>query len=1058
MKSYEKPFISFFALCMAAGFWSTAITQDTSVPAWENPAVFSVNREPAHACVVPFGNREKAMDIEVSRSGFYRSLNGKWRFNWVKRPADRPVEFYREDFDVSSWDYIEVPGNWEAQGWGIPRYLDEEYPFEPNPPYHDHENNPVGSYRTEFSVPEAWQGRRIYITFEAVRSAMYVWVNGRKLGYSQGSKTPAEFDITEYVKQGTNTLAVEVYRFSDGSYLECQDAWRISGIDRDVYIHSLPDVHIADYFVHAGLDSTYTKGQFSVGITLGAVSRTGSSAEISCMLLDDRGRTVFSDTKQVSLSEDRTGLQFTAALPNVRTWSAETPNLYTVLIGLKSGAGKEEFVSCRTGFRNVEIKQGQLCVNGVPIYIKGVNRCEWHPVSARYVPRETMEQDIKLMKQFNINAVRTSHYPNDSYWYRLCDQYGLYVVSSANIETHGIQFHAGGINYLSDHPDWQAAYMDRTQRAVEKDKNHPSVIIWELGNEAGDGRNFVATSVWIKQRDPGRLVQYQPAWWRAHTDIICPMYKNLTFLRKYHNRDPERPFILCEYCHGMGNAEGNLQDYWDVFTKYPTLQGGFIWDWVDQTFLKRQEDGTVYWGYGGDMGDHDLPNDSSFCANGLVQADRTLKPHIWEVKKVYQPVSVKAVNLEKGEFSIYNKHDFIDLSRYRFTWTIDEDGTELFSGRLEVPRTAPHDSSRCSFKMPNIDPVPGKEYTVKIRAMLKKESQGVPAGHVAAWDQFILPVSRPALALDEQKMKPLSVTQEDSILSVGNDDMTIVFNTDLGEISSWIYKERSIINRGPRPYFYRGGTDSDIAQDNEMHRRCAVWKDAGEHARIVHTNVYRKNNSVVEVQFFAELETVGSEMHITYRVYGSGDVAVDVEFMPCDTKAPEMPRLGMLMTLPAGESPSIEWFGRGPHESYQDRKTGAAIGRYSGTVWSQYFPHVRPQENGNKCDVRWAVITLGKGCGVIVSGKKPLSVEAHQFDIRDLCYVPGSQRHGPDIKKRDYISLCVDYRQMGIGGDNAWGARPHARYTLYPSYYSYSFRLRPYTAGDTMEDLLRRAY
>ncbi|MCD6116347.1 DUF4981 domain-containing protein [bacterium] len=1026
---------------------------------WENPKVFAINKEPGHVLIVPFKSMQKAFSGDERESVFYKSLNGIWRFNWVKRPKDRPVNFYKADFDVSSWSRIRVPGDWEPQGYGVARYLDEEYPFKPDPPYHDPNNNPVGSYRTSFTVPSDWKGRSVFISFGAVRSAMYVWVNGNKVGYSEGSKTPAEFDITDYIKKGSNLLAVEVYRFSDGSYLEGQDTWRISGIDRDVFIYSVPDIRISDYFIHAELDSLYKTGIFSIDIEIKSQQKKLSACSSGVTVFDEGRNQIFTDSKEITIQKPNNTVHFSTVIPNVKKWSAETPCLYRIVLKLKQKDGNTEYLAANIGFRTVEIKDGQLCINGVPIYIKGVNRCEWHPVFGRYLPRETMIKDIKMIKQFNINAVRGSHYPNDPFWYQLCDKYGLYVVNSANIETHGIQFHPKGINFLSSNPEWADAYLDRTKRLVERDKNHPSVIIWELGNEAGDGQNFVKDYNWIKRRDPSRPVQYQPAWWKNHTDIVCPMYKNITFLKKFHNKDPKRPFILCEYCHGMGNAEGNLQDYWDTFESYHNLQGGFIWDWVDQTFLRRKPDGTPFWAYGGDMGDRGLPNDSSFCANGLVQADRTLKPHIWEVKKVYQPVKFKAVDLKEGIFKVINRQDFADLERYQFRYVLEEDGKEISNGRIDVPYVKPRNSEEFKIDIPSVNPLPGREYFLTIKAAMNKKMQGMPAGHVVAWGQFKLSLYIPAEKLCAKKTNKVLFNKNEKSIVVSSKDFKIVFNRESGKIKSWIYRGREIVRTGLEPYFYRGGTDSDIAGGNEMNLRCAVWKDAGKHMKLTDVNLYAPDDKSVEVQFFYDMATVKSKYYTKYKIYGSGDMVVTVEFRPGDMHLPELPRFGMKMTLPIPDFSYIEWFGRGPHESYWDRKTGAAIGKYRGSVWSQYFPHVRPQENGNKCDVRWAVLSDKKGKrGFIVEGAKPLGIEAHQFDIEELNYVPKGQRHGTDIKPENLITFCIDLKQMGVGGDNAWGARPHAEYTLYPKYYSYKFRLRPFGKKESEDRLVRREF
>ncbi|MDH5468126.1 MAG: beta-galactosidase, partial [Candidatus Aminicenantes bacterium] len=556
------------------------------VPDWENPAVVGREKEPAHCTYIPYADVQTALKNKLAQSPYYKSLNGLWKFSWVRKPADRPVDFYKDEYDVSQWEEIKVPGNWELQGYGVPIYTDEEYPFPANPPRIPHDYNPVGSYRRGFTVPEDWNSRQVFLHFGGVKSAMYAWINGKEVGYSQGSKTPAEFNITRYLREGQNTLAVEVYRWSDGAYLEGQDYWKISGIEREVFLFSTPNVMVRDFFVLGDLDESYVNGKLMVTVKMrNYTPEIPKNYSLRMELLDANNQPVF----EAPLSEEikfeglnEAEIRFERIVENPARWSAETPNLYSLVLSLLNDSGQViEVVGCRTGFRKVEIKGGQLLVNGLPIMIKGVNRHEHEPETGRVVSEEYMMKDIRLMKQFNINAVRTSHYPNVPRWYELCDQYGLYVVDEANIESHGMGFHPD--RTLANKPEWKKAHMERTIRMVERDKNHPSIIIWSLGNEAGDGVNFESTYAWIKKRDPSRPVQYEPAGLKPHTDIVCPMYKQIQHLEEYLSRGlDDRPLILCEYAHAMGNSVGNLQDYWDYFEKHRELQGGFIWDWVDQ--------------------------------------------------------------------------------------------------------------------------------------------------------------------------------------------------------------------------------------------------------------------------------------------------------------------------------------------------------------------------------------------------------------------------------------------------------------------------------------------
>ncbi len=604
---------------------------------WENPAVLERNRESAHSTYIPFDNVDSALENDRNFSPYFISLNGTWKFNWVRKPVDRPLNFYKENYNVSRWDEIAVPGNWELLGYGIPIYTDSAYPFPPDPPNIPSDYNPVGSYRRDFDIPENWDGRKVFLHFGGVKSAMYVWINGVKIGFSQGSKTPAEFDITAYIRSGNNTLAVEVYRWSDGAYLEDQDYWKISGIERDVFLFSTPLTYIRDFFILGGLDDNYVDGDLEIRIEVtdsGNELSTGNYS-IGFQLFDPDGNIVFSETPSEPLNfgpDNSAETVFKRNFNNPSKWTAETPNLYTVVLLLKDKNDNViETVSCRTGFRIVEIKNGLLQVNGVPVTLKGVNRHEHEPLTGRVVSEEYMLKDIRLMKEFNINAVRTSHYPNVPRWYELCDEYGIYVVDEANIESHGmLDINEKG---LGDDPAWKKAHLDRIERMVERDKNHPSVITWSLGNEAGDGKNFVAAYEWIKNRDPSRPVQYEQADLRQHTDIFAPMYARIHILKDYASQKRERPLILCEYAHAMGNSVGNLQDYWDVIYSSPQLQGGFIWDWVDQGILRKTENGEEYFAYGGDLEPPGINNSDNFCINGLVFPDRELHPGIWEVKK-----------------------------------------------------------------------------------------------------------------------------------------------------------------------------------------------------------------------------------------------------------------------------------------------------------------------------------------------------------------------------------------------------------------------------------------
>ena len=954
----------------------------------------------------------------------------------MKKPADRPADFWRDGFDDGAWDTIPVPSCWEFEGYGTPIYINVRYPFPANPPFVPHDWNPVGSYRTRFTVPETWDGRRTFIVFEGVKSAFYLWINGREVGYSQGSMTPAEFDITGYIEPGRNTLAAEVYRWSDGSYLECQDTWRFSGIYRDVWLYSTADTHMRDFRVVTDLDSDYRDARMNVTVEIAnyADSRSGELA-VELTLYDRLNEPVFDRPARKEARVDgggETTLEFGIDVANPLKWSAEHPNLYTLVLTLKDSYGAVvEAERCRVGFREVEIRDAQLLVNGVPILIKGVDRHEHDPDMCRTVSREIMVKDIRLMKLNNINAVRTSHYPNHPVWYDLCDEYGIYLIDEANIESHGMGYDPA--RTLGNNPAWKNAHLDRTIRMVERDKNHPSVIIWSLGNEAGDGVNFEATSAWIHGRDTTRPVHYERALERPHTDIVCPMYSRIEWLVEYASKPQTRPLIMCEYAHAMGNSVGNLQDYWDVIEKYRVLQGGFIWDWVDQGIRKRHTDGTEFWAYGGDYGDD--PNDGNFCCNGLVFPDRTPHPSLLEVKKVYQYVKIRPVDPAAGTFEIVNMHDFTNLSVYDIVWRLESEGRVLENGMLPALDVAPHGKTTVTVPFAKPAPAPGAEYFLTISLLTKDAAPLVPAGHEMAWEQFALPFAAPQVQADTAPLPPLAFEETTKTVTVTGRDFTLLFDKTEGTIASFIYSNVELIDRGPVPHFWRAPIDNDYG--NRMPERLAVWRDAGEKRLVRKVMTERTGKGVITITADMDLTSVGSKYTVSYTVRGDGEIVIANTFTPGEG-LPELPRYGMQLTLPVGFE-TFTWYGRGPQETHWDRKTGAKVGVYSGTVQEQYVPYVRPQENGNKTDVRWASFVNDRGIGLIATGMPLLSVSAHHYRTCDL----ENADHPYDLVRRGGITVNLDWKQTGVGGDDSWGARPHKEYTLFPQEYGYSFSIRP---------------
>ncbi len=1026
------------------------LSQISSINDWENPAVLGQNKEPAQSHFIPYPDIPTALKNDPSRSPFYKSLNGIWKFHYVDKPADRPVDFFRDDYDVGHWADISVPGNWELQGFGVPIYTDTAYPFPSDPPRIPHDDNPVGSYRRSFTIPNNWEGRQWYLYFGSVKSAMYVWINGNKVGYSQGSKTPSEFNITAFLRKGQNSLALEVYRYSDGAYLEGQDYWKISGIERDVYLYSVPPVHVRDFFALPDLDDNYMDAKLKItALIQNHLDQKIDNFHIQIDLLDEETQSILDSPVEnifKAKGKGESAVVFGLDIKNPKKWTAETPHLYTLLLSLIDSSGQTiEVVTCKVGFRKVEIKEGQLLINGVPIYIKGVNRHEHDPVTGRYVQEESMIQDIQLMKKFNINAVRTSHYPNTPRWYELCDQYGLYVIDEANIESHGVGPYDPD-KTLTDKPEWKKAFLDRTIRMIERDKNHPCVIVWSLGNENGFGQNLKATYNWIKRRDPSRPVQSEDVGLRPYTDIYCPMYDRIHEIQEYAEGDDPRPLIMCEYAHAMGNSVGNLKDYWDVIYAYKKLQGGFIWDWVDQGLLARAKNGAPFWAYGGDFGPPGTPSDANFCINGLIFPDRKIHPPIWEVKKVYQSIKVEPVELEKGIFRIHNLYDFMNLKDFVMKWELKGDEQIIAGGRMPGLDVEPHQSREAKLPVPKIQPEPGKEYFLNLSWTTAHRTALIPEGHVVAWDQFKFPAYAEPEAISSAELPPIDLEQSENQAVIKGNTFTVTFDKKKGTVSSLLYQGSELIKQGPIPNFWRAPTDNDFG--NGMPERCKIWFDAGANRKIDSVSVKQTEPSKVQVDVASTLLAGNSRYKSRFIILGTGDIFVENRFTPGTQGLPELPRFGMQMTLPV-KFDNMEWYGRGPHESYWDRKTGAAVGLYRGKVIDQHHPYIRPQESGNKTDVRWAALTDDQGIGLLAVGMPLLSLSANHYLMDDFENGPEKeQRHAVDLVKRDLVTWNLDYKQMGVGGDDSWGARPHDEYTLFPKEYEYTFRLRPFSKND----------
>lgn len=1023
---------------------------------WENPAISEINREAPRAYFIPFATEMQALQNDLWQSPFIQSLNGTWQFHLSHTPYMRPFYFFKDDYDTSDWTSIKVPANWEMEGFDVPIYVNIQYPHAATPPTIQKHYNPVGSYKRTFTVPDNWKGQEIILHFGAVSSAMYVWVNEQMVGYSEDSKTPAEFNITKYLKKGTNSLAVEVYRWSDGSYLEDQDFWRMSGITRDVFLMARAPQHIRDFRVSSPLVNNYQDGDFKLDVEVVNTAQNTPSVTLEAALMD--GETKVAEINQkIQTGTQPVSVSNSIMVPAAKPWTAENPNLYQLIITLKDDAGKViEVIRQDVGFRTIEIKDAQLLVNGVAIYVKGVNIHEHNDTTGHYQDEATMLKDILLMKSHNINAVRTSHYPQPERWYELCNQYGLFLVDEANVESHGMGY---GEKSLAKDPAWKDAHLFRTRNMFERDKNQPSIIIWSLGNEAGNGVNFEATYAYLKSVDSSRPVQYEQAHGGANTDIVCPMYARIKNMEEYATKGkPTKPYIQCEYAHSMGNSTGNLQDYWDVIEKYPVLQGGFIWDWVDQGILTKDAQGNKFWAYGGDLGGDILPTDGNFCLNGLINPDRTVKPTLTEVGKVYQHIGFKAVDLNNGEVEISNKYSFTNLSEFKFSWEVVADGQVLKSGDIAGLDLAPNTNKKVQLDV-KVDTKPATEYFLNISANLKNTKGILPAGTKLAYEQFQLPFSKKAVVASKKDLPAVTSKEEGNTIIVEGTGFKMKFSKEEATLKSYQVDGKEMLMTGPVPNFWRAPIDNDFG--NGLDKRSRVWRKAGELKTVKSATVKQVGNEIV-VNFNFDLNNdkkqVIANYNSAYTVLGNGEVIVNNSFKMMRDSLPEIVRFGVNLVMPR-EFDQMSWLGRGPHESYQDRKTSALVGLYSGPVADQYFAYTRPQENGNKTDVRWMSISNKEGLGLEFIGSPLLSVSAHHQIMEDFespartdgRVKPGEKmvrRHTTDVKNRDLTSINIDYKQQGVGGDDSWGAWTHDEYRLREKSYNYSFRISPLRPGE----------
>lgn len=1050
----------------------------------ENEQVIAENKEDARASFTSFTSLN---NLAANSPKFKKSLNGIWQFKWVKNPSDRPTKFMNPTLPLIGWDSIKVPSNWEVEGFGIPIYVNHQYEFSDykamvaddmelvdriypkNPGKVPHKYNPVGSYRREFVLEDNWDGKEIFLHIGAMKSGGFVWINGRYVGYSQGSKLPSEFNITKYVRKGKNAIAIQIFRWTDGSYLEAQDFWRISGIERDVFIYAQPKVRIQDIDVTATLDKSYKHGFLFLNIDLQNHKQFNEEVHVSYQLFDADNYMIAEQQNITAVSpKQRKTTKFSTNVIRVKKWNAEHPNLYTLRISTKDPKGNLlEVIERKIGFRKVEIKNGLLLVNGQRITLKGVNAHEVDPNTGHVMSEELMLKDIRLWKENNINAVRLAHYPRGRRFYELCDQYGIYVVDEANIESHGMYY---GKYTLAKKENWTKAHVDRMTRMVERDKNHPSVIIWSLGNEAGNGVVFYKGYEAIKALDNSkRPIQYERTYRKNgglynmdwNTDIIVPQYPSPATFKKLGETKPDRPFIPSEYAHAMGNSTGNFADYWEIIEKYDHLQGGFIWDWVDQSIYKTNKKGEKYYAYGGDYGEN-MPTDNTFLNNGIVFPDRTPQPALYEVKKAHEYINFKSLGESSNnqhKILIENLYDFTNLNQFNFNVKIKANGDLLKSISIDSLNIAPHKSKEIEIPLNDINFKENTEYFIEFSAKTKNKWNLLNKNHEVAKEQIYLKNKfRKAIKnLDNGwYLKPVNNSNS---LTIHSNYIKVSFNKKKGQITSYVYKEQEYIKskNGPKINFWRAPTDNDLG--NKMQIKNLPWKDATLNAKVTNFEYKRISNNVMQVSIQYTLGSVNTKATSTYTINGNGVVKIENTIEPTTFKE-DIPRFGMRMQIPKNFN-QVMYYGRGPWENYQDRNTSTFIDVFNNTVSNFYVPYIRPQENGNRTGVRWMALMNSEDNGLLIAtpNQKGLSISAlhmpnEDFDITaDLNYKKENpkanfSKHTIDIKEQNLIQLNIDYSQRGLGGDDSWWSKPQDKYQLKGNKkHNYSFYLIPFNSG-----------
>lgn len=1029
---------------------------------WEDPQVSGINRLPAKATSVSYANLELAKEAVASNSSRLKSLNGDWKFSWSEVPEKAPKDFYKTDYNSNDWKTIPVPANWELQGYGTAIYTNITYPFVPvEPPFTPEKDNPTGCYLTTFEVPSDWKDMQVSLNFAGVSSAYYVWINGKKVGYSEDSMLPTHFDATPFLKDGENTLAVKVFRWSDGVYLEDQDHWRLSGIHRDVYLTAAPKVQLYDFFVKTDLDEDYKDAELQIRPKIKVFDKASLDGYVlESMLYDADGNSVLEKSLTIKAKkvynekyEQRGKPGFAmlkAKITNPKKWSAEQPNLYTLVFSLKDKQGNiTETRSTKIGFREVEFRDGELFVNGESTLMYGVNRHDHSAITGKVVSEELMLQDILLMKKFNINAVRTSHYPNNERWYELCDEYGIYLMDEANLETH----HIGG--KLSNDVSWSGAFLQRAVRMVERDKNHPSVIFWSLGNESGSGFNHATMANWMRSYDDTRAVHYEGAQTTggkhkiedeifkdpSYVDMISRMYNPIEYMVKMANFEEDgRPVVWCEYAHSMGNSTGNLFEFWDAIRANKRMIGGYIWDWVDQGLLQKNTDGEEYFAFGGDMGDTAI-NSGNFCLNGIVDPVRKPKPALWECKKVFQPIVISAKDIKSGWVTVLNRHDFTNLNKFDIVFELQKDGVTIKKKVVAPINVAPNKSQKVEipFKLPRLKA--GSEYFIRVGFQLRQANKWANKGHEIAWQQLPIPNEKVLEKADHSKSSKLILTEKGNVSEIKGKNFTILFNKKSGDLTDFNYKTEALIEGALIPNFWRPITDNDRAGARTP-KLLKVWRNAHQNKELTAFDIKQTTSNQIEVSTAYLLKDVNSILKLTYTIYGDGTIEVN-NALNIDENAdlPILPKYGMQLEIPK-EYDVFTYFGKGPHENYNDRSLSADVGLYTESVANDYHMYIRPQESSNKTEVRWLTLTNSKGKGIHIAGlTSNLSVSAWPYTSKDI----EDALHTYDLEKRPFITLNIDYKQMGVGGDDSWSkkALPHKQFQVPAKDYNYSFIIKP---------------